>query len=642
EGSLLNLIVVTASRTAEALREVSSNMTIITSEEIDNSSARTLDDLLLQKGFKITKYPGGSLSTIQIRGFSTDSHGNDLGSHILILRNGRRIATGNSSMITLNNIDRIEIIRGPAVVQYGSSAMGGVVNIITKQGVGQPFKTRISLDGGSFDSINASADFTGSYQNFDFSTGFRFDSQKNIKAGEGIDIFNSDYKTYAASVGVGYTFNDVHRVGIDFSYFINPDGGSPGSVTQDDTELTSRIKKSNLSIALDYAGSTSDKMFSWKGLYSFARDYREFWNTRGFPVTADFYYDVKSNFLQGQFTYNGSIFELTGGVDYLHYDMFSSPYASAAHDSIYSDIAGFAIGKLKLLQDKLIISIGGRYDSFTLESKDLGTSKDSTNFAPSIGVVFLPFDFLKIRAHYAEAFSMPTESQLGGNFDSGFGYYVGNPNLTPETSDTYEVGFDIVGNHANIGLTYFWIKTKDFIDFYTTTEIGPDDNYITTYRNNDLAYRNGIELSAAIDLGSLFDQDYVLKPSFNMTHFFTAKTRDLPTNNWGPIRTVAMTAISTGLYFNHSEYNFMANLSVNRFIKQYNSRNYTPTSTTVPTSYTVVDLVVQKGIYQFKDSSKLSARLSVSNFTDELYKTNYTHGYWMPGRSIHVGLIYEY
>jgi outer membrane receptor for ferrienterochelin and colicin len=202
------------------------------------------------------------------------------------------------------------------------------------------------------------------------------------------------------------------------------------------------------------------------------------------------------------------------------------------------------------------------------------------------------------------------------------------------------VGVDVSNNHANASLTYFWIKTKDFIEYDSVND--PDLGSYITYFNRDLAYRNGVELSASIDVGSLMDQDFTLRPGINMTHFFTAKTRDTPTSAWDPIRTVAMTNVSASLFFKHHASDFIANVSFNRYVKQYNSNSYTPTATTVPTSYTLINLLLQKRLWQFADSSKVSARLVVKNLGDELYKTNYLNNHWMPGRSIYGGLVYEY
>ncbi|OQY11323.1 MAG: TonB-dependent receptor, partial [Desulfobacteraceae bacterium 4572_19] len=131
-------VVVTAGRVDEKKWNVPVNITVITTEDIAQSTGRNIGDLLAEDGTgHIHKYPGG-LTSVGIRGFRTDSHGNDLLGHVLVLVNGRRAATGNVAKIPLENVERVEIIRGPAATQYGSAAMGGVINIITLQGKDKP------------------------------------------------------------------------------------------------------------------------------------------------------------------------------------------------------------------------------------------------------------------------------------------------------------------------------------------------------------------------------------------------------------------------------------------------------------------------------------------------------------------------
>ena len=137
-GKVMEEVVVTASRVKEKKKEITTNVTIIDEEEIKDSSATDLGDLLAETGIgHIHKYPGASTS-VGIRGFRTDCIGVDLAGHVLILIDGRRAGTGNAAKIMTKNIERIEVIRGPASVQYGSAAMGGVVNVITKQGKDKP------------------------------------------------------------------------------------------------------------------------------------------------------------------------------------------------------------------------------------------------------------------------------------------------------------------------------------------------------------------------------------------------------------------------------------------------------------------------------------------------------------------------
>jgi len=97
--SMLEETVVTAGRVEEKKKEITSNVTVINEEEIRNSSATDLGDLLIQKGIGHShKFPGG-LTPVGIRGFRSETHGIDLEGYVIILLDGHRIATGNASKI---------------------------------------------------------------------------------------------------------------------------------------------------------------------------------------------------------------------------------------------------------------------------------------------------------------------------------------------------------------------------------------------------------------------------------------------------------------------------------------------------------------------------------------------------------------
>ena len=107
---------------------------IIENSEIERSTAKSVTELLAQNavGFMSEWTPGQT--SINIRGAATDGQGRDFKSQVLVLINGHRAGTANLSKMSLADIDRIEIVRGPSSVIYGSQNMGGVINIIMKTG----------------------------------------------------------------------------------------------------------------------------------------------------------------------------------------------------------------------------------------------------------------------------------------------------------------------------------------------------------------------------------------------------------------------------------------------------------------------------------------------------------------------------
>ena len=129
-------VVVTATKTENSLADAPASMSVITSEEIQSQPTLALNDIVKQSVGVESRKEGGRAGreTISIRGMSSD--------YTLIMVNGRKMSSSNAvvrgndfdlSAIPQDSIERIEIIRGPMSALYGSEALGGVVNIITKQ-----------------------------------------------------------------------------------------------------------------------------------------------------------------------------------------------------------------------------------------------------------------------------------------------------------------------------------------------------------------------------------------------------------------------------------------------------------------------------------------------------------------------------
>lgn len=127
-------VVITATKIEELKKDVPASVQIISSEDIKNSAAKDAGGLITEAGIgHITNYGSDLTGSIEVRGLETSLF-SSLQSRVLILVNGSRAGTINLAEIPADDIERIEIVKGPASVLYGSSAMGGVINIITKEG----------------------------------------------------------------------------------------------------------------------------------------------------------------------------------------------------------------------------------------------------------------------------------------------------------------------------------------------------------------------------------------------------------------------------------------------------------------------------------------------------------------------------
>jgi vitamin B12 transporter len=624
-------IVVTAGRVEEKRKEVTTNVTIIGEEDVKNSSAEDLGDLLAEKGIgHIQKYPGASTS-VGIRGFRTDTTGVDLAGKVLILLNGRRAGTGNVAKIMTQNIERVEIIRGPASVQYGSAAMGGVINVITRQGKGKPTAFVEGLLG-SYGYKEGSIGFSGEYSAFDFSGSFTRDSGDNYDTADGSKYYNTGYNHKEnGSLNLGYEFQPGNRIGVIYTYFNADHVGNPGYLSQND--LDDYNDSGNKSVDFIYDGGTDNGLFSWKVRYFDGKDEDEFvdpvasnpdsWdNGITDTVTAD------HKGAQAQFSYDQKYVLLTAGFDWVNYETKDSEYDP--NNTEYDNPAGFLLAKARLFDQHLIISGGVRYDEYEVDMKGDGGKESDDNTSPQVGVSYLLTEWLTLRTNYGEAFRMPTAQQLACDMNMWGVHYVGNPNLKPEKSETYEGGLDFSYASFNAGLTYFHTDFKDKIEEYTT---GTGD---TSYRNLGKAEMEGIEGSFSYDIGSLFSWDYQVRPYVGFTCL--TKYRDKEANE--DLKYTSDLNMSYGITVSDLE-GFSANLNLaytgKQDITDYEGGTY---ATITKGSFTVANLTVSKRILNTEKYGRVTIKGEIQNLFDKDYE--YAQGYPMPGRAFFLGVRYDF
>ena len=143
---------------------------VIEKSQIEHSTAKSVADILAEYavGFVSEWTPGQT--SVNIRGAATDGQGRDFKSQVLVLINGHRAGTANVAKLSLAEVDRIEIVRGPASVIYGSQNMGGVINIIMKTGLNAP-GTFVEGDAGSWGLARGKAQNGGLYNGVDWFAG---------------------------------------------------------------------------------------------------------------------------------------------------------------------------------------------------------------------------------------------------------------------------------------------------------------------------------------------------------------------------------------------------------------------------------------------------------------------------------------
>lgn len=461
-------VVVTASKTGLSKKRVTQSVQVITAADIQHEQVSDVYELLRDvPGLSVTQIGsrGGTVS-IFARGGSAN--------HNLVLVDGVRVnragGTFDFADFPVNNIERIEIVKGPASALYGSDAIGSVIQIFTKKGKGAP-TVDMSVAGGSYRTFE---------ENLSLSAG------NSAGGGYSVGVSKADSKGF---LPINNRYNSL---------------GLSGSLQQ---KLYDRLD-------LSLTGSHTDAEFHFPTEFTGDRlgplDPHQFRRTKRTTLGADLklpVFDIWTHRLQlglnqefrfqkdprdpGIDTTDLQIEDLEGrrSVDY------SWNVRLPEKASVRSELtAGAAWERASLEQTRRNISAAG---ATTAQANDVGREnhayylqtqlnwKDLAFFTPGIrfednqtygranlprlsGGFFLPWTQTKLRGSWAKGITEPSFLQTFGG-----GTTVGNPNLRPERVESWEGGFDqyFLENVVEINVTYFSNQYRDLIAFVTPTNV---------------------------------------------------------------------------------------------------------------------------------------------------------------------------
>lgn len=630
---MLEPVVVTAGRIEEKARNVTRAMTIIPQEEIKKNQYQDLGELLRNYGLQIDSYtPNSALAQISIRGIRTSLAGNDLQGSILLLIDGRRMGTDNVSLVPLVNVERIEILRGPAAVQYGASAVGGVVNIISKRGQ-EEFSAQAEAGGGSWNSFRTQGGLAGMIGPVDFSGGVSYLTMRDYSTAKGKYYRNTDLPNKVAySANLSFNFLDEHRLGAKIMGIVYDDQGSPGYI--DNINRTGFTDRGNYSLDFSYAGGYEDFGLSWMARYFLGHTH--YLNDDPADDSGWSYYKSNTDYqgIQGQLSFNRSFISLTGGLDWLKYDTKTyADYFPRREKSDYNNLGLFLLGKLLFFDERLILSGGIRYDAFTL--KIPGKSGHFDHTTPSFGAAWHITDWLTLRGNYGTSYRIPSTQELLG-FNTGFTNFIGNRDLKPEKGYGWDSGFEIKYEALKLGLTYFYTDYTDKI--ITRSVSGGDAQY---YNLPGTINYQGLEGQASFDIGKAMDWSFVLRPYINFTQMLRYADR-----KGHKVRNVSDLDMAWGLNFQHPEFGLDVDLRFiyygHQKIEDFNSGVAWPN----PNPLVLIggklsaDLFVRKTIYEWAGVGAFSIKGEIRNIFNQNIQT--IKDYPQPGTSFFVGLRYDY
>lgn len=451
--SQLNEVVVTATKFAKKQSETGKVLTVIDRQQLERSAGKSLSELLNEQTGLVINGAGsnpGKDKSVYLRGAKSE--------YTVILIDGIPVTDPSSSggafdlrLIPIDQIQRIEILKGGQSTLYGSDAIAGVINIITKKGGEKTIGTYGSLVGGSYRTFKANAGINGHASIFNYNlsyTHYTTDGISEAKDSTGKQNFDKDgflQNAWQANLGVQAT---QHLNLQPFIRYVNFDGKyDTGAFTDGPETYQSNFLNAGISsqytlhkggITLNYGYEKTDRTYhSTYGVFDF--------KGRQHVLDAFMNYDLADHL------------QLLAGFDYRSWQMLdsttkqknpmttmASPYASL----FLKDLRGWNI------------ELGTRFNSH---------SKYGNNFTYSFNPSYLIAQKVKLFVNLSSAFKAPSLSML-------YGKYGANPNLKPEKSQSYEAGISTAlwREHLQARLVGFIRNVQDIIIYGRNGYINQD------------------------------------------------------------------------------------------------------------------------------------------------------------------------
>lgn len=601
-------VIVTANKYPQKQSQTGKTVTVISQQIIERSKGRTISELLDQQAGVTVVGAGNNLGTnqdIYLRGAAVGK--------TLILVDGVPFYDASSittafdlNTINLENVERIEIVKGAQSTLYGSDAVAGVINIITKKSGRKSISPYATLAGGSYDTYKAVAGFNGNQKNTDYSFQYMH---------LGSQGFSSAYD----STGKGNFDKDAyHQNTINGSIGISPSQKTKlrfyGQWSKYKTELDASAFTDEKDYTADVMNDAAGVNGSWnyrRGTVYFNYTYnnmdRKYLNDSldraGFADFTREHYIGRSHFVEAYSKHEiNEVIELLAGADFraqnTDQEFFSTSFfgpfeTKIDHDSAKSSQLGIFSSLLLQNHEGLYAELGGRFNHH---------SEYGSNFTYTFNPAYLIKSRVKLFANISSGFKAPSPYQL-------FAPSFGNQKLKAEKANTIEGGIQFIPNRQfNARAVYFARKVKNAIDYNFSTN---------QYFNYNEQKDHGFELEADFRPGKfLISAHYAfvkgkvntLKYQFNPITFGYDVKGDTSFNNLFR-RPEHSAFVSVGMYAT-------ANLFLSTAVKWTGKRfeSVFGSSPVVLGSYYTIDIYSE---YKFKKWMKLF--LDLKNVTDQKY-----------------------
>lgn len=583
KNTLLDTVTVVGTRTETSVRDNPASVSVVGREQIEKRGADSVAELLRDiPGVTVVDTAVAGMKRIRIRGEQSN--------RVVILVDGQEMTDHSSFgapfLIDPSNIERIEVVRGPASVLYGAKAIGGVINVITKKGAAEPFV--VELGAGYFSGSKgkqATAAMSGTLERFDYRLSVSGDEHKDRRVAKGrhspdsTKLPNSGSENKDASLHLGVKLGEAENHYLSFkanrhelvadgwedpfslvtlkNMDINPMiNGQQANIDIAEAEITrfnANLPKRNLDkFGLYYVGTDLGPVLRKVSADVFHQQVkREFDNSikingRGgqvfipslgpsgvtIPLTSSAI-EMDSTSKDRTKTYGGGLqldFELHPdhyslvGMQYLKDELktaknnnivvvdanplpplpqYQPPFGikSQAFDSATMQTASAFMQDEWTLPNNFKLIGGVRYyrvkselDKTSSLNHKAGENSTHSRFVKSLGMTWTGLEHTTLRGGYSEGYVMPSLLEQFTDSRAGRGITLhGNPDLTPERSQNYELGLRYQNHGVVFDSTLFYTKAKEYITFENCANKGRctgGDIYI----NADKATSYGLEM----------------------------------------------------------------------------------------------------------------------------------------------------
>ncbi|WP_041718812.1 TonB-dependent receptor [Desulfurivibrio alkaliphilus] len=516
----LGEVVVTSSRIEEQRQDSTATIEVIGQDEVERVKYRNAGEILQRVPGVLTSNFGGDeeLTSIRVPTHFTNPY-------TLVLIDGRPSRTYGSGGVNFReinsaNIERIEVVKGPASALYGSNAIGGVINLITKKPTAQPQVTAWG-EAGEYDEYRGGAYASGTSQSLSYNVDFNFKDRNGWRE-------NTESKRQAANIRLQHFTAGASIWTFNFDY-VKFDNNTAGSLDEQDfnddwqqsyhTFANVEMEKvaPAISYATDLAGGDFDLTLGYRRIdhvvypgYSFRPVFGDpnvqalstYSDIEGYDIDLQLLYarelpSVESQLVSGldlqTSKHEAEVYNLAVTRDPVS-KKYTSYTVTGLRDSydIETDAAAPYLQLDRRLGDNLKLQAGARYDwaRYDLTDNLLGTAgmegkQSFSRLSPKVGLTYNPLPHLNLYGSYSQGFVVPTTSQL-------FTSRLRNPDLDPEKADNYEVGLRsiLLDGRASVDLALYHMTIREKIVDVTT---GP---FTSEYRNAAKTEHTGLELAA--------------------------------------------------------------------------------------------------------------------------------------------------